>query len=708
MKGIFLSIFATAAVALPTLADTIPQAETDSIAAATDLDEIVVQGRTQRVIKHGVEYTPDEKMKRAAADASSLLLNMQIPLLKVSPTSGQISKFTGGDASLFINHIPASQQELNNMRTEDVLRVEVLEYPSDPRFGGAQFVVNFIMKVYEWGGYTSINLKGTALGADIGQADLFSRFVYKKMTYDLSTGASMKHYHNGSNSQVEHFRDIMFNGSHYDDVVRDTHSLTSPFSQSNNQWVNFRAQYATTNFVLIQNLSFNRYANHDTHQQSEVTFLPEIVTPSTSKSADSSNSITPAYTAYAQITMPKGNSLMANLELTYSHNRSNSMYELLGVSEIDSRNKENAFGGNASLYFAHQLPHNNTFRIGLMSYNTRYRTRYMGSYTDLQRLLSSENMLFLEYMQTYGGKWNLYTRAGVSYVIGRVNDVNELEQWNPRMGFQLQHQTSSKLSWSVEGWWGNSHPHPSAMNSAKVQSNELMWLQGNPDLRNTLFVMTALNVNYIPCETFSLAGQVQYEGNPSRQAYEYHTEPGYDGLIRKTINSGDAHSVLAIANATLKLFEKKLMLNANGMLNHTKLTGLAGDAHTMLRGGVAAAYYFGPFSATLFYNSPLRSYNAWTAGQYVKYSQEYGLRATFGNSHWNATLAFNNWFNKEGYEKLYASTPLYSMEQISLSGTNMGARNIQLTVKYTFGYGKQVRRGNELGEGVSGSSAILR
>lgn len=73
------------------------------------------------------------------------------------------------------------------------------------------------------------------------------------MTFDLSTSVMMRHYHNGN---------------HYDYVMRDTHSLTAPFSQSDTQWVNFRAQYASSNFVLIQSLSFNRNADHNIHQQS--------------------------------------------------------------------------------------------------------------------------------------------------------------------------------------------------------------------------------------------------------------------------------------------------------------------------------------------------------------------------------------------------------------------------------------------------------
>ncbi|MCM1117325.1 MAG: carboxypeptidase-like regulatory domain-containing protein [Pseudoflavonifractor sp.] len=98
-------------------------------------------------------YMPSSRQKNSAMDAVDLLRAMAIPQINVGP-GGELSDMAGESVKVFINSLPASEEEQKGLRTADVRRVEYIQYPTDARYGGARKVINFIVHQYEYGGYT--------------------------------------------------------------------------------------------------------------------------------------------------------------------------------------------------------------------------------------------------------------------------------------------------------------------------------------------------------------------------------------------------------------------------------------------------------------------------------------------------------------------------------------------------------------------------
>ena len=700
MKKLYLLLILSSA-ALPALA----QENTDTTSSTRTLDELVVQGRTQRVIKNGVEYIPEKKLKKAATDATSLLMHMNIPQLNISPGTAEIKTFTGKSVALFIDFMPASEEELKGLRPEDVVRVEILEYPDDPRFNSQPNVVNFIMRQYEWGGYTKLTASGTTLNTDRLYGTVYSKFAYKNWTFDASAGGSIDHNDRFSSYSRETFRDFYIGERHFDELTRTSHSGDGYLLKDNNQWASLRTVY-NNNFASISHtLSFNRSANPLTRDNSDVSFSDPILPSSEAKSYMSGQSISPYIRGYYYFKLPKANSLSASWSFGYGSSRRNSEYRLADLAPVINNNREKVYSPTANLTYSKKFSHGNTFRTALMTFNTVYDTEYAGSYEGRQKMLSSENMLFIEYMQNWKNGLNLYSRVGMSYVVGRLNGTTTLEQWNPRLGLQLSYKINDRHSASIEGWWGNSHPQPSATNSALVQSNELLWLQGNPDIRNTIFASAKASYTFIPSNRFSLTASASYEGNPNKQSYEFRIIPGYNGLVRRIINSGDFHQYSAWLSATLKLFRNSLSIKGNLQAERIVLTGIDRQSANHLFASIYANYYIRNFSFMAFYQSPQKTLDAWGHGFRANYKSTYGIYATYYVGELNVSLQFRNWFNRNRYYEDYASQH-YSVHSWRYS--NDLARTISLTVTYTFPYGKELWRGNELDKSGSTGSAILK
>lgn len=670
-----------------------------------ELEEIVVEARTQRVIERGVEYTPAKKIKKAAIDATRLLELMNIPQLDITPGSMTVKTYAGKDVGMFIDYKQATEEDLQGLRPEDVLRVEVLQYPDDPRFGGQANVVNFIMRKYEWGGYTKLTAAGNTLNIDRGEGILYSKFVNKDWTFDANATGTITHNNRYSDCYTETFRDIYIGDKHFDEITRTTRSGDGYLRQSNSQTVSFRASYETKTTEIIHSLSFNRTGNPLTRDLSRVNYPEDVFSASSALSLESGQTISPRLRGYYYFALPENNSLIASWSFTYGSTRRNSSYQLGDLTPVLNNNKESSYAPVVTVQYSKKFAHDNTFRTSLMSYNTIYHTHYEGSYNGLQKLLSSENMLFLEYMQNWQCGLSLYSRIGMSYVIGRLNGVNTLKQWNPRLGLQLQYKINDRHSTSVEGWWGNNHPTPSSSNSAIVRSNELLWLQGNPGLRNTTFITASASYTYIPTNRLNLSATAEYYGFLNKTAHEYFSMPGHDGLIRKEINSGDFHNMSGYLSATLKLINNSLSLRASGQLKRMVASGIDAQSMNLVMASIQANYYLKNFSFIVYYQTPGKNLAPFDYGVRYHYKSTYGVLINYSTGDFKAGLQFRNWFNKYEYYSDFDSAR-YSSHGWQWSSDL--ARSVRLTLSYTLPYGKKVKRINEIQTSTDTNSAILK
>ena len=218
---------------------------TDSIATVTELEELVVSGAYAYRIQDGIAYEPDNKVRRHSYSAFSLLQQMAIPSLNADPTTGKVTTIQGEAIAYYIDYMPASANECRNLYPHDVLRVEVLEHPSDPRFQGAPNVVNFIMRKYAGGGYAKAQAE-QGFWRDAGLYTLYDKTVYKKMTYDVAGGYTYSNLHEGLRCSTAEYQ-------FPDNPVSVTTESDLPTIRSRRYFASFKALYSNEKGIQIAN-----------------------------------------------------------------------------------------------------------------------------------------------------------------------------------------------------------------------------------------------------------------------------------------------------------------------------------------------------------------------------------------------------------------------------------------------------------------------
>lgn len=123
----------------------------DSI-KAQELNEVVVEARLQTTSATVSTFIPTSKQKNSSQTGTDLLNRMSIPQLSIG-MGNSVKTVSGRPVDIFIDYIPATEQDLDGMRVVDVKKVEYYDSPDDPRFQGKAHVINFIMQKYEYGGY---------------------------------------------------------------------------------------------------------------------------------------------------------------------------------------------------------------------------------------------------------------------------------------------------------------------------------------------------------------------------------------------------------------------------------------------------------------------------------------------------------------------------------------------------------------------------
>ncbi len=675
-------------------------AQVNDTISANQLDEVVVLGNMNTTDAGGVYFIPSAKQKNTSQSGIDLLRRMTIPQIKVSLADDNVTTNTGEPVAIYINYTKASEEELEGLKTADVRKVEYFYSPSDQRFMGDRNVINIVVQPYAYGGYTKLALGETCFIGLASTASLYSKFTYRKMTYDIYVGSrNFNNKHTGTET-VSKFRlpdlstDTWITRCQVPD---DTRYIQNKFP------VSFRAAYSSKSFQMKNTVAYSIQDTPRNAGDGTLLFSPTVLPSETYSSERTSKLKSLSYSGNFNFNLPNQYYLTVTPKASYGHNSQGYIYSS-GTSSITNSASEDTYlfsamaMGRKIIAGVHYL-----FLRGFGGY-TNYTVDYSGTTESTDRI-----------KEVYGGasfQYGYYTDhltadllIGVRSEHNTTNSQSEKEVypfasanfgWSPNR----RHSINLSLSFSKE-------PMSANLKSPNVlQENELLYYCGNSGLKYSPNIMINLGYNWMPNSWLQVSPFSQFFGIYNRHVPVY--APYLDGaaILRQYVNDGNHFRTQIGFSATAKLLKGNLQLQVMPTQSFYTSTGYYDIKYNPFTFACSAIYYSGSFYYSAFYETKYRT--LWSnSGTVFRDRSQLQFSAGWSNSDLNIRLGVKNPFRTSWVASTKDFvTPVYTEQSTNFS--TAAHFNIALSVTYTFGYGKKVSRNNEVGDASNTSSAILK
>ena len=643
-------------------------------------------------------FIPTARQKNSAQTGGELLNRMAIPQLRVG-SGEEVLTSSGKPVDIFIDFVPASQQDLTTMRMADVRKVEYYDFPADPRFLGKQHVVNFIMQQYEYGGY----VKGYAdwnLFANSGQLTASGKFQYRRMTYDLSVGGYMMNSDHNYTDVDERFRLPQPDGT-----VKELTRITATDDaklRRRDAWVTFKAMYKTDNVVMSNLVSTSYDGTPHRDAAGTVSVTPGDATTFRSLSDTRERSV--AYNGYWNFILPKGNTLTFTPQYYYSYTTQGSSYLQGDAPTIRNFADDHSHQLKADLVFTHSFGDAGTLKAMCQGYLLDNNTSYTGNTVMSDRARTWRLGPGVSYSVSTG---KFYGNVGLGLHYDHATYGPErVTSTAPWADLALQYAFDKRNSAGLEFHFHKSIPSASYRSAAVIQANPLMSYTGNPSLRPYKSFDIGVNYTFIPSRVFSASLFGWSWIVSDRYAYNY--EASATGVLRTIVQPGGLYAQGQYgANFSLRPFGDSFQAGASIYDEFAHNGWPYNWTRHVLCWSLSAYYYLGDFYFGADYTPSTGYPDGCMVGTWMDQKSRYSIHAGWASRGWNVRVyacdfARWNWLSRiSTMESDVYSTTGYIRD----TGRHCF---IKLSATYTFGFGRKVEVGSDLSRQGGAASGILK
>lgn len=657
----------------------VPQ-DVDSV-KVRQLRELVVEGKDAWIEGDKAVFLPSKRDKKLSNSVSSLLERMKIPTLIVE--GGKITNIGGKNVTVFINGIRANEVDYSTFWPKQALRVEYMENPSDPRFEGVDCAVNFVMKELETGGVAKIYADQTFRN----EGDYFAaaKLEHGKMTYGLMADASYSRDHLLSGSGTETYENLYYEGIHYDKIEKSYEEKR--YNRSDNVDIALNARYISDKTNMTHTAAFRWNRNPGSGYSSSQQWSPQVLHSESATQKSGGHSLSPQISGNYTFTLPENWRLYANWKYSYARNHGKYLYQAEGEEAIANHTMEdvNSISGGATLFW--QPSGKFATSLQLSSWMDFFDTHYTGSTDEISRQDRGGTIGSLYLWWRPASTFAISVKPGITIDYWRTDGLASESSVSPRGELTAAWYPSGKFNANTGVNYQRTNPSASASSDVILRQTELLWSSGNPYLNGYDNWYSYMSMMWLPAKWIRLSNYFfwRHTDNDIIPVYRPASiEMG--GLVQTNVNGAPLDClgwdfVATFPSFINNIFSLSLQPTYRYYVAHGEFAGKSGWFR--MRGNLGAD--IGDFHVGIVYGAGEKYLSA-AGTQKFRTSGQWDITASYGTGDWYFDIRLNDVFNsrKKGWIWTEAAS-LRSWERTSDIG-----RSLNISVSYTFGFGKKV------------------
>ena len=532
---------------------------------ATELGEVVVESQAviQKVDRQIL--LPSKEQMQASSDGVSLLQNLQIPRIVISPIDNSVKTLSDESVQLRINGIEASTADVKAINPKDIIRVEYHDQPG-VRYNGAAAVVDYIVKHRDTGG--SLMLAGTngLTLPGIGNYYLAGKVHFGKSSLQaVATYAPYDIYWTRTNNETYHFSTGKIENN---EVGEPTRYKTYPVNVSlNYNWTN--GDKNMLNIRLRDNMAYTPYGSSDRDSR--------LFQPTDSfeiHDHDKSSSQSPSLDIYYQHNLPHKQHLYFDLVGTYINTHSDRRFlqtPLRGSASTDTTDVISRVKGDKWSLIGEAIYEkeweNIMLTVGARHNQQWVKNTYLGSTEATVNMTTAETYAFAE-MRHRVDKFSYVVGIGAMHTL--IDQAGQKQSnWIARPQLTMSYDFGKGWFWKYKGYVSGYQPSLSQLSDITQQIDKYQMRRGNPNLKSVMYVSNEMELSWQSKHVnLNLWANYSYDHKPIMEETFEEIIDGSPYAIRMYDNQRGYHKLNVSPSVQVKLLDNKLMFNVTPFVKY--------------------------------------------------------------------------------------------------------------------------------------------